>query len=151
MKKFLTSLTLQKCPRTSMRRKLPRSPWIKSTNQKLWTPPYPSRSRQTTWINVFTHVLKSMHSNYFLWENDCILFIWEGLLVCTKVWRPCIFKIPCLNVVLLSIFSFLRERERVSLHINVFEPHLIKYIIECAQLNRRLYMAHYEECVCQNT
>lgn len=45
-------------------------------------------------------------------ENDCILFIWEGLLVYTEVCRPCVFKIPCLIVALLSLFSFFLKRER---------------------------------------
>lgn len=112
------------------------------------TPTHPDLRRRPGLMYSLIHVLKSMHSNYFLWKM-CILFIWEGLLVYTKVCRPCIFKISWLIVVLLSIFE--RERrEKYSLHTNISEPHSSKYIIECAQLNHILYMTHYEECICQN-
>lgn len=88
------------------------------------TPTHPDLRRRPGLMYSLIHVLKSMHSNYFLWKM-CILFIWEGLLVYTKVCRPCIFKMSWL-IVREFFFPFLRGRGEKDIHYTLIYPNLIQ-------------------------
>lgn len=93
-----------------MRRKLPRSPLIKSTNQKPWTLPYPSRSRQMTWINVFTH--SCMHSNYFLWKMTASYLFEKGFWSILKCAGHVYLRYPAWLWLFFPFFHFFLKRER---------------------------------------